>query len=104
MLRAPGPGPRAPASTGSAPTRRTPPVDRPAWLRERGIVPRIARIGVESGERLGRHRWKIERSISRLFGYRSPTVRYERKGSHFLAFPGLAAALTRYEKLAHPAT
>ncbi|MFI0714066.1 hypothetical protein ACH4SK_26085 [Streptomyces inhibens] len=34
-------------------------------------------------ERLGRHRWKIERSIAWLFGYRRLTVRYERKGSHF---------------------
>lgn len=34
------------------------------WLRERGIVPHIARPGIESGERLGRHRWKIERSIA----------------------------------------
>ncbi|MFF9764989.1 IS5/IS1182 family transposase, partial [Streptomyces caelestis] len=28
------------------------------------------------------------------------TVRYERKGSHFLAFLGLAAVLTCYKKLA----
>ncbi|GAA1817540.1 hypothetical protein [Actinomadura chokoriensis] len=26
-----------------------------AWLRGRGIVPRIARAGIESSERLGRH-------------------------------------------------
>ncbi|WP_097886231.1 IS5 family transposase [Streptomyces sp. st140] len=71
-----------------------------AWLRERNITPRIARPGVESSERLGRHRWKIERSISWLFGYRRLTVRYERKGSHFLAFLGLAAAMTCYKKLA----
>lgn len=70
------------------------------WLRERGLAPRIARPGIESGERLGRHRWKIERSIAWLFGYRRLTVRYERKGSHFLAFLGLAAALTCYKKLA----
>ncbi|MGD3112835.1 hypothetical protein [Streptomyces sp. YGL11-2] len=38
--------------------------DRLRWLRERGIVPRIARPGIETSERLGRHRWKIERSIS----------------------------------------
>ncbi|MFE5091788.1 hypothetical protein ACFRCI_15610 [Streptomyces sp. NPDC056638] len=31
-----------------------------AWARERGVVPRIARPGIESGERLGRHRWKTE--------------------------------------------
>ncbi|WP_275406568.1 hypothetical protein [Streptomyces griseus] len=29
---------------------------------------------------------KIERSTSWIFGYRRLTVRYERKGSHFLAF------------------
>ncbi|MFI6475984.1 transposase [Streptomyces sp. NPDC050516] len=75
-----------------------------AWLRERGLVARIARPGIESGERLGRHRWKIERSIAWLFGYRRLTVRYERKGSHFLAFLGLAAALTCYKKLATLAT
>lgn len=74
--------------------------DRLAWLRKRGIVPRIARPGVESSERLGRYCWKIERSIAWLFGSRSLTVRYERKGSHFLAFLGLAAALTCYKKLA----
>ncbi|WP_443068996.1 IS5 family transposase [Streptomyces sp. NBC_01278] len=74
------------------------------WLRERGLVARIARPGIESGERLGRHRWKIERSIAWLFGYRRLTIRYERKGSHFLAFLGLAAALTCYKKLAKLAT
>ncbi|MGW1376957.1 hypothetical protein ACWD6P_22170 [Streptomyces sp. NPDC002446] len=82
------------------------------WLRERGLVARIARPGIESGERLGRHRWKIERSIVWRFGYRRltvryETVRYERKGSRFLAFLafiGLAAALTCYEKLAKLAT
>ncbi|MDT0425908.1 transposase, partial [Streptomyces evansiae] len=74
--------------------------DHLAWLRERGLVPRIARPGIESGERLGRHRWKIEMSIAWLFGYRRLTVRYERKGSHFLALLGLAAALTCCKKLA----
>ncbi|MGX5207232.1 transposase [Streptomyces violaceus] len=51
---------------------------------------------MESSEQLGQHRWKIERSISWLFGYRRLTVRYERKGSHFLAFLGLTAALVCY--------
>lgn len=74
------------------------------WLRDRGIVPRIARPGIETGERLGRHRWKIERTIAWLFGYRRLTVRHERKGNHFLAFLGLAAALTCYKKLAKLAT
>ncbi|MEV6484364.1 IS5 family transposase [Streptomyces sp. NPDC051576] len=74
------------------------------WLRERGLVARIARPGIESGERLGRHLWKIERSIAWLFGYRRLTIRYERQGSHFLAFLSLAAALTCYKKLAKLAT
>ena len=39
-----------------------------ARLRERGLVARNARPGIESGERLGRHRWKIARSIAWLFG------------------------------------
>ncbi|MCZ0984555.1 IS5 family transposase [Streptomyces diastatochromogenes] len=75
-----------------------------AWLRERGLVARNARPGIEPGKRLGWHRWNIERSIAWLFGYRRLTVRYERKGSHFLAFLGLAAALTCYKKLAKLAT
>ena len=70
------------------------------WLRHRNLVLRIARPGTESSERLGRHRWKIERSITWLFGYRRLTVQYERKGNHFLAFLGLAAALTCYKRLA----
>ncbi|MFG3323767.1 transposase [Streptomyces sp. NPDC048171] len=74
------------------------------WLRGRNLIARIARPGIESGERLGRHHWKIERSIAWLFGYRRLTVRYERKGSHFLAFIGLAAALTCYKRLAKLST
>jgi hypothetical protein len=33
-----------------------------AYLRRRGIKPRIARRMIESSERLGRHRWTIERT------------------------------------------
>ena len=69
------------------------------WLRQRGITPRIARKGVESSQKLGRHRWVIERSIAWLFGYRRLTCRYERHGHLFSAFLTLAATLTRYKKL-----
>ena len=75
-----------------------------AWLRRRGIVPRIARPGIESGERLGRHRWVIERTIAWLLGYRRLTVRYERHVHLFNAFLTLAAAITCYKKLAKPPT
>ena len=70
------------------------------WLRARGIVPRIARRGVDSSERLGRYRWKIERTLAWLTGYRRLTIRYERHGEHFAAFLQLAAALTCFKKLA----
>ncbi|MGW5301334.1 IS5/IS1182 family transposase, partial [Rhodococcus aetherivorans] len=70
------------------------------WLRARGIVPRIARRGVDSSERLGRYRWTIERTLARLTGYRRLTIRYKRHGEHFAGFLQLAAALTRWNKLA----
>ena len=69
------------------------------WLRERGIVPRIARRGIETTQRLGRHRWKIERTLAWLLSYRRLGIRYERNGTHFTAFLTLAAALTCYKKL-----
>jgi transposase len=70
------------------------------WLRQRRITPRIARRGIESSQRLGRHRWIIERSIAWLTGYRRLTTRYERSGRLFAAFLTLAATLTCYKKLA----
>ena len=70
-----------------------------AWLRQRGITPRLARKGIESSEKLGKHRWVIERSIAWLFGYRRLTIRYERHAQLFSAFLTLAATLTCYKKL-----
>lgn len=74
------------------------------WLRSRNVTPKIARRGIESSERLGRYRWKIERSISWLFNYRRLTVRYERKSQHFAAFLSLAATLICYKRLARLTT
>ena len=71
-----------------------------AWLRARRITPRIARRGIESSDKLGRHRWIIERSFAWLTGYRRLTLRYERSARLFAAFLTLAAALTCYKKLA----
>lgn len=73
------------------------------WVRARGIAVRIARKGIETSKKLGKHRWVIERSIAWLFGYRRLTIRYERKANHFNAFLTLAATLTCYKKL-HKAT
>jgi hypothetical protein len=74
------------------------------WLRDRGVVPRIACRGIKSSERLGRHKWKIERTIAWLFGYHRLTVRYERHGHVFTAFITLAATLICYKKRAQITT
>jgi transposase len=69
------------------------------WLRKRGIRHRIARKGIESSTRLGRHRWTIERTMSWLAGCRRLHRRYERKAEHFLAFTAIACSLICYRRL-----
>lgn len=69
------------------------------WVAEQGVGVRIARKGIETSEKLGRHRWVIERTIAWLTGYRRLIQRYERKASHFLAFLTLGATITCYKKL-----
>ncbi|MFF3416019.1 IS5 family transposase [Streptomyces sp. NPDC002698] len=68
-------------------------------LRERGIVPRIARRGIESSQRLGSHRRVVERTMSRLAGCRRLHRRYERKAERFLAFAGISAVLICLRRL-----
>jgi transposase len=51
-------------------------------LRKRGITPRIARRGIESSEKLGRHRWVVERTLSWLNRFRRLKVRYREEGRH----------------------
>jgi transposase len=70
-----------------------------AECRRRGIAPRIARRGIESSERLGRWRWKIERTLAWAMGYRRLTVRYERSAHRFAAFLSLAATLICFKRL-----
>ncbi len=62
------------------------------WLSSRGIRHRIARKGIESSQRLGRHRWVVERTVSWLSGCRRLHHRYERKPEHFLAFTAIEAS------------
>jgi transposase len=64
---------------------------RAAW--RRNVVPRIARRGVESGERLGRHRWVVERTLAWFTRFRRLTVRYERRLDVLLGLRLLAAGL-----------
>jgi transposase len=70
------------------------------WLRSRGIAHRIARKGIESSKRLGRHRWTIERTMAWLGGCRRLHRRYERKADHFLAFTSIACTLLCHRRLA----
>ncbi|MEU8782562.1 IS5 family transposase [Streptomyces sp. NPDC048637] len=69
------------------------------WLRARGITPRIARRGKESSQRLGRHRWVVERTMSWLSGCRRLHRRYERNPEHFLAFTAIATSLINHRRL-----
>ena len=70
------------------------------WLRTRDIRHRIARKGIESSQRLGRHRWVVERSLSWLAGCRRLRRRFEREAEHFLALVGITASLINYRRLA----
>ncbi len=54
---------------------------------------RIARKGVESKEKLGKHRWVVERTLAWLSQYRRLAVRYERRADIHLAFLKLGCAL-----------
>ena len=62
-------------------------------LRRRGIQPRIARRGVESSGRLGRHRWVVERTFAWLSQMRRLVIRYERRADIHEAFLRLGCCL-----------
>jgi transposase len=70
-----------------------------AWLRRRGITVRIARRGIESSRRLGRHRWKVERALSWLSCYRRLAIRWDRGSERWFAFVLLACALVCFNRL-----
>jgi transposase len=63
------------------------------FLRKRDIKARIARRGVESSERLGRHRWVVERTLAWISRCRRLCVRYERRADIHLAFLLLCCSL-----------
>jgi IS5 family transposase len=70
-----------------------------AFLRSRGITPRIARRGIESSEKLGRHRWVAERTLAWLSRFRRLTIRYERRADIHQAFLVLGCALVCFKAL-----
>ena len=62
-------------------------------LRRRHITVRIARKGIEPRDRLGRHRWVVERTLAWLGPFRRLTIRYERRQDIHDAFTALGCAL-----------
>ena len=71
-------------------------------LTRRHIKVRIARKGVESKERLGRHRWVVERTMAWLNRFRRLTIRYERRDDIHEAFLSLGCALICFTVLQRP--
>lgn len=63
------------------------------YLRRRGITARIARIGVDSSQRLGRHRWVVERTLGWLLSYKRLALRYDRSTATITALARLAVIL-----------
>ena len=63
------------------------------YLRRRGITARIARIGQDSSQRLGRHRWVVERTIGWLLSYKRLALRYGRTERTVTALARLAITL-----------
>ncbi|MBM7112903.1 IS5 family transposase [Archangium primigenium] len=68
-------------------------------LRQRHIQPRIARRGVESSTRLGRHRWVVERTFAWLKFFRRLVIRYEVRDDIHFAFLQLACCLILVRRL-----
>lgn len=69
-------------------------------LARREIKARIARKGIESSNRVGRHRYVIERCLQWITRFRRLARRYERKSSHFIAFTVAACAVICYRRAA----
>jgi transposase len=70
-----------------------------AACRRRKITPRIARKGMESTEKLGRHRWVIERTLAWFARQRRLTIRYERLAAMHQAALHIGCALICFKFL-----
>jgi IS5 family transposase len=68
-------------------------------LRQRHIKSRIARKGIERTDRLGRHRWVVERTFAWLNQFRRLRIRDERRADIHLAFLTLGCALICFRAL-----
>lgn len=63
------------------------------YLRQRGIIARIARKGIESKDHLGRHRWVVERTHSWFAVFGKLRIRFERRLDIHKALLSIAAAV-----------
>jgi transposase len=68
-------------------------------LSQRHIRVRIARKGIDSSQRLGRHRWVVERTLAWLNHFRRLRVRDERRADIHDAFLTLGCALICFKAL-----
>jgi transposase len=68
-------------------------------LSRRHIRIRIARKGIDSSQRLGRHRWVVERTLAWLNHFRRLRVRDERRADLHQAFLTLGCALICFSAL-----
>ncbi|MDP9354691.1 MAG: transposase, partial [Chloroflexota bacterium] len=55
--------------------------------------------GIERSDRLGRHRWVVERTLAWLGQFRRLTVRYERREDIHHAVVSLGCALVCYNAI-----
>jgi transposase len=62
-------------------------------LTRRHIKVRIARKGIDASQRLGRHRWVVERTLAWLLGCRRLGIRYERRADLLQGLLHLACTL-----------
>ncbi len=69
------------------------------YLRRRGITARIARIGRDSSQRLGRHRWVVERTLGWLLSFKRLALRYDRTATTITALACLAVTLVCARRL-----
>ncbi len=69
------------------------------YLARRGITARIARRGVDSRDRLGRHRWVVERTVAWLLSFRRLALRYDRTATTVTALATLACTLICHRRL-----
>jgi IS5 family transposase len=66
---------------------------------QHGIQARIARRGMESKDRLGRHRWVVERTHAWLSGFGKLRIRFERSLATHHALLHLACSIISLRRL-----